>query len=213
MSAVKVHLYDDATLKSSPIVSGGTWSVSALSLTTGEHILKSKAEDTAGNLSGFSAVRRIKTGSLLVPTCDLINDSGESSTDNITNDNTPVIHVVLDLSSDTPTGASDVAGASVSEVKIYEKTGSSTYNLLANEIPAVNGGGIFDYPHQISVALSEGVHEYCASWVDAQGNESAKGSLLSITIDTVAPSVPAISNIADGQVFVGSSINVNGTAS
>ena len=72
---------------------------------------------------------------------------------------------------------------------------------------------IVEVTHQIASALSDGVHEFCASWVDAQGNESAKGSLLSITIDTTAPDVPAITNISDGQVFVGTSIDVSGTAS
>ena len=48
MSAVKVHLYDDVTLKASPVVTGGAWSVSALALAAGLHILKGRAEDAAG---------------------------------------------------------------------------------------------------------------------------------------------------------------------
>lgn len=216
MAAVKVHLYDDATLKASPAVSGGAWSVSAMALAAGEHIMKGRAEDTAGNISGYSAVKRIKTGSTITPVCDLLDDSGQSATDNITNDNTPRIKAILDLSADKPTGVAHIptgAGDVVSAIKIYEKTAPDTYSLLETFTDPVLDYDQAEVTHQITAALSDGTHEYCASWVDTQGNESAKGALLTITIDTAVPNVPAITNIEDGQVFVGTSIDVSGTAS
>lgn len=223
MSAVKVHLYDGETLKASPSVSGGTWSQSSVSLSAGEHILKARAEDLAGNLSGYSAVKRIKTGSTIKPICSLLDDSGQSASDKVTNDNTPRIMVDLNLLSDVPSGASLPTGAGVvvSALKLYKKTGTSTYDLLETvnnpsfiDLEPPSGGVLrARFTHQIASALSDGNHEFCASWVDAQGNESGKGTVLTITIDTLAPDVPAISNIVDGQVFVGTSIDVSGSAS
>lgn len=216
MSAVKVHLYDGETLKASPVVSGGAWSQASISLSAGEHILKARAEDQAGNLSGYSTVKRIKTGSTIKPTCALLDDSGQSASDNVTNDNTPRIRVDLDLNPDKPTGVSYLPtgyGEVVSALKLYKKTGTSTYTLLETKSdPALDVGTTW-FIHQIETALDDGTHEFCASWVDAQGNESAKGAVLTITIDTQAPNVPAITNIADGQVFVGTSLTVSGSAS
>lgn len=212
MSAVKVHLYDDATLKSSPVVSGGLWSVSALALAAGEHILKGRAEDAAGNLSGYSALKRILTGNTTKPSVDLIDDSGQSSSDNITNDTTPTLYV--DLILPTPTGAAYAAANSVSAIKLYKKTGTSTYELLEtdNSPDNMNAGEWRSIFNDIGYD-ADGIYELCASWVDAQGNESAKGSVLTITIDTTAPDAPSIDNISDGQVFVGTSIDVSGSAS
>jgi hypothetical protein len=212
MSAVKVHLYDDATLKSSPVVSGGAWSVSALSLTAGEHILKGRAEDAAGNLSGYSGLKRIITGNTTKPTVDLIDDSGQSSSDNITNDTTPTLYANIILP--TPTGTSYASSNSVSAIKLYKKTGTSTYELLEtdNAPDNINPGTWRSVFNDIGY-VADGVYELCATWVDAQGNESAKGSVLSVTIDTTAPDAPSIDNISDGQVFVGTSIDVSGSAS
>jgi hypothetical protein len=210
MSAVKVHLYDDATLKSSPVVSGGAWSVSALALAEGNHILKGRAEDAAGNLSGYSAVKRIITGCDDLPDVDLIDDTGQSSVDNITNNYNATVQARLTLP--IPTGASSVSTQSVSAIKFYEKTGASTYAFITTDnAPERDGAdfvGTFDFQGQ-----ADGVIEVCATWVDAQGNESAKGTALAITIDTTAPDAPAITNIQDGQVFVGTSIDVSGSAS
>lgn len=217
MSAVKVHLYDDSTLKASPVVSGGLWSQASVSLTAGMHILKAKAEDAAGNLSGFSAVKKVFTGSTTKPVCWLLDDTGLNAYDNITNDSTPRIKVKLQLNSERSTlGTDDVSANSVSALKIYKKTGTSTYSLLGTYTENLKTPDVivtFEAIHQIETALDDGNHEFCASWVDAQGNESAKGTILTITIDTQAPDAPAITNIQDGQVFVGTSIDVSGTAS
>lgn len=215
MSAVKVHLYDDATLKSSPVVSGGAWSVSALSLSAGEHILKGRAEDAAGNLSGYSSLKRIITGNTTRPTVDLIDDSGQSSSDNITNDTTPTLYVEIVLP--TPTGASFASENSVSAIKLYKMTGGEpTYNyelLETDNAPDnINPGTWRSVFNNIGYTI-DGGYKICATWVDAQGNESAKGVALDIIIDTTAPDAPSIDNISDGQVFVGTSIDVSGSAS
>jgi hypothetical protein len=194
------------------VVSGGAWSVSALSLTAGEHILKGRAEDAAGNLSGYSGLKRIITGNTTKPTVDLIDDSGQSSSDNITNDTTPTLYANIILP--TPTGTSYASSNSVSAIKLYKKTGTSTYELLEtdNAPDNINPGTWRSVFNDIGY-VADGVYELCATWVDAQGNESAKGSVLSVTIDTTAPDAPSIDNISDGQVFVGTSIDVSGSAS
>lgn len=211
MSAVKVHIYDNGSLKQSVDVAGGNWSLAGLVLAAGEHIIKGKAEDLAGNISGDSALKRILTGNTTKPTVDLIDDTGQSSSDNVTNDTTPIVHVNLVLP--TPTGAAYAHPNSVSALKLWKKTGASTYELLGTDnAPDNPNAGEFKATFNDVGYVSDGVIELCASWIDSQGSESAKGNILSITIDTAAPDVPVISNIEDGQVFVGTSIDLSGTA-
>lgn len=213
MSAVKVHLYDGETLKASPSVSGGTWSQPSVSLSVGDHVLKARAEDLAGNISGYSAVKRITVGSSVKPYVDLLDDTGQSATDNVTNDDSFGLRVFMTLP--VPTGASAVSSNSVASFKLYKKTGTDTYTpagtLQATLVDPISG----EWESEVWNAQGEldGTHEFCAAWVDAQGFESAKGSLLSIVLDTQAPNVPTIDNIQDGQVFVGTSIEVSGSAS
>ncbi|MDZ7821569.1 MAG: hypothetical protein U5N26_07015 [Candidatus Marinimicrobia bacterium] len=212
MSAVKVHLYDDSSLKHSIDVSGGSWSKSAVSLAAGEHILKARAEDQAGNISGYSSVKRIITGTNAKPTVDLIDDTGQSSTDNVTNDDSFGLKVHLNIP--VPAGASAVSSNSVSAIKLYKKTGTSTYDLAATLSASLADPTTGEWESEVfnEQGPPDGTHEYCAAWVDAQGNESDKGSLLSVVLDTQAPDLPSIDNISDGQVFVGTAIDVSGSA-
>lgn len=211
-----VHIYDDATLLTSVSAdSSGNWSKTSQTLAAGAHIIKAKAEDVAGNLGAFSTIKNIRTGDTHTPTCDLLDDSGSGSTDNVTNDSTPQIMAGLDFES-VPGTASAIPVSSIASMKLYEKTGTSTYNLLlTNTTIEPTGDEItqFKTTFQIASALSEGTHTFVAAWVDQKGNESAKGTELTITVDTTAPNAPSITNINDGQVFIGTSIDISGTAS
>jgi len=211
--AVKVHVYDGATLKGSPTVdAGGNWSLAGVSLGAGSHEIKAKSEDVAGNVSS-QTLKRIKVGETATPTTDLLDDSGQSSSDNITNDSTPRFRSILTLS--IPTGAAACAANSVKEFKLYKfNNGTSVWDLVGT-ISSVGFDGLkkFDGTFQITTALADGAYKYAYTWVDQLGNESARGADLSVTIDTTAPNAPVISTINDGQVFVGTSVNVGGTAS
>ena len=120
--AVKVHLYDDATLLCSPDVSGTTWGKMGQTLAAGTHKLKAKSEDLAGNISAFSTISNIVTGSTTTPTCDLLDDSGQSSTDNVTNDSTPRIKVILSLDDEYASmgGVTPISLAVVKALKLQQ---------------------------------------------------------------------------------------------
>jgi len=212
--ASKVHLYDDATFLNTVSVDGsGNWSKTGQTLAAGDHKIKGRGEDIAGNVGAFSGIKNIRTGCTATPTCDLLDDSGQSSSDNVTNDSTPQIRGEVDFGS-VPTGASAIPASSIKSMKLYEKTGTETYNLLLTQTTITEGGEeILRAVFQIVTALSDGTHTLVATWVDQKDNESAKGAELTITVDTTAPNAPVITNISDGQVFIGTSIDISGTAS
>ena len=94
-----------------------------------------------------------------------LDDSGSSSTDNITKNTTAL----------TMTGTAEAD----STVKIKEGTavlGSGT----------ATGGS-----YSIDISLTAGTHTICATATDWAQNESAASGNLSITVDTAAPSVPS----------------------
>lgn len=213
MSAIKVHIYDNEILKNSVNVSSGNWSKS-LSLSAGSHGMRARSEDLAGNISSYSSYRRIRTGATETPTVYLqaSDDSGQSSSDKVTNVNQPNFRIMLNLTA--PSGAVNVAQSSVSEIRLYKKTGASTYDHLGTDnSPEFDSASEYEAYVTPGSPLADGQHEICATWKDAAGNESAKGTVITITVDTVAPNAPVISSVDDGQVFVGTSINIAGTAS
>lgn len=216
--AVKVHLYDDATLLCSPDVSGTTWSKSGQTLAAGAHKLKAKSEDLAGNIGAFSTITTIYTGSNVTPTCDLLDDSGQSSTDNVTNDSTPRIKVILNLGVDFASmDGVFIPLAAVKALKLQKSTdGGSTWTDVDTHT-VVSGDYTapytFSYTYQFATALSDGTVKFRAMWQDSMNTWSASGEVTSVVIDTVAPNAPAITAPVNGMVFIGTSINVSGTAS
>lgn len=216
--AVKVHLYDDATLLCSPAVSGTTWSKTGQTLAAGAHKLKAKSEDLAGNIGAFSTITTIYSGSIATPTCELLDDSGQSSIDNVTNDSTPRISVILYL--DDELSSMDVPSiplAAVKALKLQKSTdGGSTWTDVDTHT-VVSGDYTspytFSYTYQFATALSDGTVKFRAMWQDSMNTWSASGDVISVVIDTVAPNAPAITAPVDGMVFIGTSINVSGTAS
>lgn len=222
--AVKVHLYDDATLLCSPAVSGTTWSKTGQTLAQGPHKLKAKSEDLAGNIGAFSTITTIFSGSTTIPACDLLDDSGQSSTDNVTNDSTPRIKVTLflddeidNMDSANPGGVTSIPLAAVKALKLQKSTdGGSTWTDVDTHT-VVSGDYTspyaFSYTYQFAAPLSDGTVKFRAMWQDSMNTWSAPGDVLSVVIDTVAPNAPAITAPVNGMVFIGTSINVSGTAS
>jgi len=217
--AVKVHLYDDATLLCSPAVSGTTWSKSGQTLAAGAHKLKAKGEDLAGNIGAFSTISNIITGSTTTPICDLLDDSGQSSTDNVTNDSTPRIKVILSLDNEYASmgGVTPIPLAAVKALKLQKSTDGGTNWTDVDTHTVISGDFTapytFSYTYQFATALSDGTVKFRAMWQDSMGTWSAPGAFNSVVIDTVAPNAPAITAPVDGMVFIGTSINISGTAS
>ncbi|MBO8183338.1 MAG: hypothetical protein H0Z28_11205 [Archaeoglobus sp.] len=213
--ATKVHVYSDGNLKGSFNVDGsGNWSGS-ISDTAGAHDITAKAEDAAGNISS-QTLKKVYLGSSSTPYIDLLTDTGESSTDNITNDNTPKLRIILDLDAESNAmGGKTIPLESVAAFELQKSTdGGNTWETVItitqiDQNPPAN----FWADYTISTALPDGEVKFRARWKDAKGNWSNYGSILTITIDTQAPNAPSISIPADGQVFVGTTLQISGTAS
>lgn len=103
------------------------------------------------------------------------SDTGESSTDNITNDTTPTL-----------TGTAEAG----STVTLYDTDGTTVLDT------ATATGGNWSLT---SSALSEGSHTLTAKAVDGAGNESVASSGLAVTIDTTAPLVTG--SVPDGAAL------------
>jgi len=199
----KVHVWDGAN-KVAPNLSitGSSWSKSALALAGGSHALKVQGEDKAGNQSGFRTYNII-TGSSVKPTVDLLDDTGESSTDNYTNDNTPRIEASVALP--TPTGATAASATSVDKLALY---------LADKQVAITNAAhNATSATFQLTEALADGDHIFTAKWLDKFGTWSALGTALTITVDTASPTAPTVDNLVDGQVIIGTSVNVSGGVS
>ena len=182
-------LSDGSSIGTTTANGSGNWSFTpGLAISAGTHTITATATDAAGNTSsaslGLSVT--IDTSAPSAPsTPDLAasSDSGSSSTDNITNDNTP-----------TFTGTAE-ANSTVTVLSDGSSIGTTT----------ANGSGIWSLTP--GVALSGGTHTITSIATDAAGNTSSASSGLSITIDTSAPSAPSTPDMATGSDSGPSSID------
>src|SRR5207253_3180461 len=137
-------------------------------LSSGSHTLTTKQTDIAGNTSTASTglVVTIDTTAAApsAPDMTAASDTGSSSTDNITNNTTPVF-----------SGSGAEAGATVTLFDTNGTTvlGTATADALGNS-PTT------------SSTLSSGSHTLTAKQTDIAGNTSAASAGLAVTIDTAA---------------------------
>jgi hypothetical protein len=202
----KVHLYDGANLIDKTITPvSGAWSKAGVGLIAGSHDVKVQGEDKAGNISGFRTLHVI-TGSTVKPVVDLLDDTGESTTDNYTNDNTPRLKVSVSLP--VPTGAASASPNSVDKIALWKYDAVAlAYKEYMVTAAAFNAVAATFTP---TTALADGDHKFKAKWLDKFGNWSALGTELIITIDTQSPTAPTIDNLVEGQVIVGTSVTISG---
>ena len=163
----EVELFDgNESLGTTTASATGTFSFD-VDLAEGAHAIRAIATDLAGNESAASTALNITVDTTAPEPIDLldllaVDDTGFSSTDNITNKTSEI----------TITGI----GAPSARVELYEGTlllGSGT----------TNAQGLFN----IDVTLAEGAHSIVARTSDVAGNESENSPALSITVDTTAP--------------------------
>lgn len=163
----EVELFDGTTsLGTTTASANGAFSFE-VDLAAGAHAIRAVATDLAGNESAPSAVLNITVDTTApgpIDTLDLlaVDDTGYSSTDNVTNKTSGL----------TVTGI----GAPSSTVQLYEGTlllGSGT----------TNAQGLFN----IDISLTEGVHSVVARTSDTAGNQAENSPPLTITVDTTAP--------------------------
>jgi len=158
------------------------------------------AADAAGN-GNIAAAQATQTVDTLAPTVPSVpdlnagSDTGDSNSDNVTNDDTPQLDGTGEIGS-TVELTSDVAGSLGTAVV----DGSGNWTLTPG------------------AALAEGTHSITAKATDAAGNVSADSGALSLEIDTTDPNAPVITGVAmdtgtaDDGVTSDDTLEISGTA-
>ncbi len=178
-----VTLYEGAVvLGTSAVDSSGNWSVTSTALSPGNHAITAITTDAAGNLGSISSALPVSivAGPPAAPsTPDLAatSDTGVSSTDNLTNDNTPTL------------AGTAAAGSTINLYDGAAQVGSATAD--------VNGAWAIT-----TAALADGSHALTATSTTANGTSPASGTL-TVKIDTavpLAPSTPDMTAASDNGV-------------
>lgn len=174
----KVTLRRDLTPIGSGISSDTGWVVVG-TFPTGDATFNVSARvegATSGLLSSFSAATAVQVDTIAptnapaaAPDLRSISDSGQSSTDNITNDNTPTL---------------DGSGAAAS-ARVRLRVGGAVTSAFAD----ANASGVY---FLTSAVIADGARTITASHEDVAGNiGSTVSPALNVTIDTVAPGAPS----------------------
>ena len=188
-AGTNVQIFDGAT-QIGTVTAGANWywSFATATLSNGAHSFTVKATDAAGNISAASTAMAV-TVDTVAPAAPAIssfsNDTGTVG-DGITSDNTLAL---------TGTAAAN------STVKVYDGA-----TLLGSA--TANGSGAWSYT---TAALSNGAHSLTAKATDAAGNVSAASAIKNVTVDTVAPSAPAISSFSNDTGTVGDGVTSDNT--
>jgi hypothetical protein len=172
-----VTLYDSdgTTAIGHGTVSGGTWTITTSTLSAGSHTITARAVDALGNASAASAglAVTIDTTPPAAPAApDLVSDSGEDGSDNITKVSAPTLRGIAE------------AGATV---RLYDSDGST----LLGQVQA-DGGGVWEIT---ASTLGDGVHALTVKATDAAGNTSVASAPLSVIIDATPPVAPSIPDL------------------
>ncbi len=177
-----VRLFDGAvSLGTAPVNASGMWTFTSGVLAEGLHFISATVTDVAGNETAPSASLQVTIDMQVAPssTPDLAaaSDTGISSSDNITLDNTPTFNGTAEAGSRVEV-LSSLAGS----------LGTST----------ADGAGNWSFTFAAGL-LADGVHNITARVTDVAGNISAISGALPVTIDTVSnpPSQPDMTAATD----------------
>ncbi|MHA4869793.1 Ig-like domain-containing protein [Duganella sp. PWIR1] len=178
-AGASVILYDGATEIGKAVANAaGVWSITSSKLADGVHQLSAIAADLAGNVSPASAALAVTvdTGAPVAaaPLLAAGSDSGDSSSDNITNIVTPTV------------GGATEAGATVA---LYDGTA-----LVGSTV--ADGKGDWSIT---SKALSAAAHKLTIKVTDLAGNVSASSAALALTIDNKGPNAPTALDLPAGS--------------
>ncbi|MEH2599182.1 hypothetical protein V1278_006095 [Bradyrhizobium sp. AZCC 1577] len=168
----------------------GVWNYTTGALAAGSHSLTAKATDAAGNTGAASAVVTASTGTSAPPAtpatptiASFSNDTGAAG-DGITSDNT------LQLKG---------TAAANSTIKIYD--GSTQIGTTT-----ASSTGSWDY---ITSVLTNAKHVLTATATTSSGQTSAASGAVTVTVDTLAPTAPALSSNA---IVNTNQVKLSGTA-
>ena len=163
-ATVEVRTIANGLLGSATCV-GGVANVTVSSLADGVYLVFARQTDAAGNTSGDSATLSVTIDTVEAvtgtPDLDPASDSGDSDSDDLTNNTSPTINVSCD-------------SGSPATVTLYEGvTVRGTGVCTASPVGIV-----------VNTTLADGAHTFTATQTDIAGNTSALSSSLTITIDT-----------------------------
>jgi aryl-phospho-beta-D-glucosidase BglC (GH1 family) len=179
-----VRVFDAATLLGTTGAdASGAWTFTPVApLGPGTHSITAKSVDAAGNSSGASGALIVTIIDVTAPDSpgapDLAaaSDSGNSNTDNLSNDSTPTL-----------TGSGAEANGIL---EIFDGN-----NLLGTT--SANGSGVWTFTP--SNPLGDGPHQITAKVRDAGNNVSSASAVLNIMIDTVLPPAPTAPDLTDAS--------------
>ncbi len=148
----------------------GAWSFATALLTEGPHRITAQVRDVAGNTSTTPIGLNLTIDTTVpvapsAPDLDAGSDTGNSTTDDLTNDATPRL-----------TGTSEPA----STIRVF-----SGATLLGTTVATNTGTWNFTG----NLPLPDGVHRLTARSVDPAGNNGGLSAELPVTIDATAPTV------------------------
>lgn len=180
-----VKIFDGATLVGTVVAgANGSWSYTSSTLSDATHSFSVQATDAAGNASVRSSGFNI-TVDTVAPRPTVASFSPDSNVvgDGITNANQITLR-----------GTGEVGR----QVQIFDGT-----NQIGTA--SVDGTGAWVFA---TSTLTSGVHSFTVRQTDGAGNVGTSAAL-SVTVDTVAPGVPAISSNASVSA---NSTSISGTA-
>jgi PKD repeat protein len=181
ISANRVTLSSNISGTLGSVIAGsGAWNITATApLIEGAHVLSAVQRDVAGNTSVASSTLSITVDTTApsapgTPDLDVSNDSGQSSSDNVTT----ATAYSLNGSKDANTFVNLYLNGS--PLGATSATAGTTWSFAAN-------------------TNFEGVQSFNAESVDIAGNVSATSSPLNVTFDYTAPSAPTTPDLANGS--------------
>ncbi|MFY0675628.1 MAG: adhesin, partial [Bacteroidia bacterium] len=157
----------------------GNWTYdhTGTTLAGGNYSITAEATDTAGNTSNTSSALSIEID-VTAPNAPVLSgistDSGSSSSDEITSDQTLEFIGTAEANS---TVEVFIGGVSI---------GTTT----------ANGSGNWTFDHS-GTTLSEGTYSITAEATDGAGNTSSTSSSMSVVVDITAPNAPVVASISD----------------
>ncbi|WP_051337996.1 Ig-like domain-containing protein, partial [Pantoea sp. AS-PWVM4] len=181
-----INVYDGTTLLGSTVVgTDGTWTFTTGALDQGEHNLSVTVTDPAGNTSANSAVIGFTIDSEAPDAADnllLTNDQTDTeiAAGGATNDNTPVL-----------------SGTAEANSIVTVSDGS---NVLGTALVDADGNWSFTTP-----TLTDGEHSLTVTVTDSAGNVSDVSDPLTVTVDTVVPTIAELTlsnDIGGGSVAI-----------
>ncbi|MGK3124520.1 Ig-like domain-containing protein, partial [Candidatus Pantoea formicae] len=165
-SGAIITVYDGNTVLGTTVATGGVWSFTTSTLTSGSHSFSVTATDAAGNVSDKSTAVPITIDTIAPAAATLVVNNDITNTvvanGGVTRDATPTL-----------TGTAEVGAL----VTIYQN------NVAVGSVVATDG----TWSYNIGNALTDGAYGFSVRATDAAGNTSVASSTITVTVDTTAP--------------------------